>query len=155
MSQVVTASSPEVALAATGAALTVAQLGPVAAPGKGCTVIGWGIYFDGVLAADQPIIVELMRQTSAGTMTTGLGYNHDENDARPVTTVFQHTATAEPTNGGIFVARKNVHPQSGYEVILPEGKEIKVAPASYLGLIAYNPAGNAATNAIGYFLWEE
>jgi hypothetical protein len=119
----------DVALAA-ATAKTVLQ---VAAPtNQRLELVRWGVFFDGVTSTAVPVLVELLRQTTAGTSTS----------ATPVAQVagsetVQSTAgynfSAEPTAGNILDIAK-VHPQSGYEVLLPLNQQMEVPGGGRLGI---------------------
>ncbi len=133
----ITTTTSAVALSA-ATAKTVLQ---VRAPtnNQNIKVLGWGVYFDGVTASAIPVAVRLLRQTSAGTMTTGTA-NSLNNRPETILTEVRHSATAEPSNGGVAneVDRITCHPQQWYEVRFPEGQEIILpntgASTGYLGI---------------------
>lgn len=129
------AQTGEVALAA-ATAKTVLQI--VAPANHKLKVLRWGVYFDGINSSAEPVEVRLLRQTTAGTMSaltpTKLG-----TDAETLQTGAQHSATAEPTAGDVLDMCE-VHPQAGYEVILPMGQEIKIPGGGRLGIECKAPA---------------
>lgn len=129
------ANTAEVALSA-GTAKTVLQL--VAASNHLVKVKSWGVFFDGTSASAEPVQVRLLRQTTAGTMTSLTPVERSNHGATLQTTA-QHTATAEPTAGNILAARE-VHPQAGYQEIFPAGDEIIIGSAGRLGIECTAPA---------------
>lgn len=132
------AITPEVTLTGT-VGQTVLQ---VAAPANQRIVLERvGMFFDGTSVTGEPVVVELIQQTTAGTMTS-LSTLAKLEDSLPETvqTTAQHTATAEPT-GTTVVDAWEVHPQSGYEFMLPLSKEIVIKGGGRLGLKCTAPAG--------------
>ncbi len=133
------AQTTEVALAI-ATAKTVIQ---IAAPSsQRLRLKRWGVFFDGVSATDEPVQVRLLRQTSAGTMTT----------LTPVKqSAAQHTATAEPTAGDVLDVAE-VHPQSGYEVLIPFDMSIEIPGGTRVGIECTAPA---AVNVRAKLVFEE
>jgi len=95
---------------ATGTALkTLLQL--VGASNHRVAVRSIAISFDGVSTTGVPILVEVLRQSTAGTMSALTPVKANDSDAETLELTAQHTATAEPTAGDV-VASMLVHPQS-------------------------------------------
>lgn len=95
---------------------------------------GITISFQGVVATDSPILVEVLRQTDAGTGGTALTAkknNDGDDEALQVTALT--APTAEPT-GGDVLKRWLVHPQAGRPWQAPFGREIVVKGGGRLGL---------------------
>ena len=132
-----TAATAEIALTA-ATAKTVIQL--VAASNHPVKLLGWGVFFDGTSSTAEPVVVELLRQTTAGTMTSLTPVKVDPGRDETLQTTAQHTATAEPTAGDVL-ARRNVHPQSGYEVMYPFGQEMIIPGGGRIGIRCTAPAG--------------
>lgn len=141
-------NTAEVALTA-ATARTILQA--VAPTNQVVKLLGWGVYFDGVLSTAEPVVVELVRQTNAGTMTSLTPVKVDPGRDETIQTTAQHTATAEPTTTDV-VSRVEVHPQAGYEIVLPFSQEIIIPGGGRLGLRCTAPAG---VNAVGRFRCEE
>jgi len=129
------AQTAEVALAA-ATAKTVIQL--VAPANHRVRVLGWGIFFDGVNTAGEPVQVRVMRQTTAGTMSA-LTPVQVQPVSETIQSTAQHTATAEPTAGDL-IDMIECHPQQGYEVKFPMGQEIIIAGSGRLGIECTAPA---------------
>ena len=143
-----TAGSPEVAIGASATKTILMVLTPTNQRAK---VIEWGVYFDGVSAVAEPIIVELARATSAGTMNATGSVKVDTYPETVQSTVTA-SATVEPTITDI-IERKEVHPQSGYEKAYGLGDEVWVGGA---GRIVIRITSNgAAVNAVPYLKMEE
>jgi hypothetical protein len=96
---------------ATGtSAKTLMQI--VAPTNQRVILIEFGISFRGTSATDPPVLVELLRQTTAGTMTSLTLVKADQSIAETIQSTAQHTSTGEPTAGDVYKSF-NVHPQRG------------------------------------------
>jgi len=130
------AQTTEVAL--TSATLkTVLQI--VAPTHQRLKIKRWGVFFDGTSATDAPVEVRLRRQTDAGTMSA-LTPVKQVAGSETVQTTAQHTATAEPT-GGDVIDTAEVHPQSGYEAVIPFDMPIEVPGGGRIAIDCKAPAG--------------
>lgn len=111
--------------------VTVLQV--VAASNHGILVDEISISFQGTSATAAPILVEIARQTTAGTMSalTPVKDPDDSDEALQVTA--QHTATAEPTEGDVLM-RELVHPQTGYTWQAAFDRKIKIGGGDRLGV---------------------
>lgn len=126
------ATSGEVAA---GNGKTILQV--VAAANDRIKISGWGIAFKGTSATDIPILVTLLRQTTAGTMSAGgAGTNiskKNNSDTETVQTTTQINATVEPTSGDI-IENFEVHPQTGVYKFYPAGQEVIVPNGGRLAI---------------------
>jgi hypothetical protein len=129
------AQTAEVALSA-ATAKTVLQI--TAMTNHRLHIKRWAVFFDGISSTAEPVQVRLLRQTTAGTMTS-LTPVKLVAGSETVQTTAQHTATAEPTAGDILDIAE-VHPQSGYEVVVPFDQVIEVPGGTRLGIEATAPA---------------
>jgi hypothetical protein len=129
------AQTTEVALAA-ATAKTVLQI--VAPANQRLHIKRWGVFFDGVSSTAEPVQVRLLRQTTAGTMSALTPVMLCAG-SETVQTTAQHTATVEPTAGNVLDIAE-VHPQSGYEVVIPFDQVIEVPGGGRLGLEVTAPA---------------
>lgn len=109
---------------ATGAVLkTVLQL---ATPSTTrIRVAGWGISFDGVEPTDPAGVVELIDVSVAATVTTLTPELYGQGAAVSLciggTALTGYLATAEgAVSGSNLLDAEQVHPQTGYSVLLPE-----------------------------------
>jgi hypothetical protein len=95
---------------------------------------GFSISFDGVTAANVPGLVEILRQTTAGTMTALTPAPVDSSAPASLATA-SHTATAEPTAGTV-IWRRRITPNGGlFEMYWPDDKDQLVVPISgFLGI---------------------
>lgn len=111
-------------------AKTVLQV--VAASNHRVKIKRWGLTCKGVVSTDPPVLVRLLRQSTAGTMTA-LTPKKLGDYTETVQTTAQHTATGEPTAGDVLAIRE-VHPQAGYYEILPFGDEIVIPGGGRVGI---------------------
>lgn len=142
------ANTAEVALVA-ATAKTVLHL--LAATNQAVKVLGFSVFFDGVSGIAEPVVVELIRQSTAGTMSSLTPEKIDSARAETIQTTCTHSASAEPATT-TALRRVEVHPQSGYEVLFPFGQEIIVPGAGRLGIRCTAPA---AVNVVAAFRCEE
>jgi hypothetical protein len=131
------AQTTEVTLTA-ATAETVIQL--IAATNHRVKILRWGVFFDGTAVANEPVQVRLLRQTTAGTMSSLTPVKLDNSLGESLQTTAQHTATAEPTAGDV-VDVVEVHPQSGYEIIYPLGQEVIIGGGDRVGIECTAPDG--------------
>lgn len=141
------AQTAEVALAA-ATAKTVIQL--VAPANHRVKILGWGVFFDGVNTAGEPVQVRVLRQTTAGTMSA-LTPVQIVPVSETIQSTAQHTATAEPTPGDVLDPIE-CHPQQGYEVKYPMGQELIIPGSGRLGIECTAPA---IVNVRAKFFFEE
>lgn len=127
----------EVALSA-ATPKTVLQI--VSGTNQRVKVQGWSVFFDGTNVSAEPIVVELLRQTDAGTMSALTLVKLDGGLTTTLRSTGQHTATAEPTAGNV-IERKDIHPQAGYEKIYPLGQEPIIQASGRMGIRCTAPAG--------------
>lgn len=120
-------SSGEVAI---GNGKTISQI--VAATNDRLKVSGWGISIKGTSATDPPVLVQIVRQTTAGTMSAGNIAKKNDGDPETIQTTTLVNATAEPTTGAV-VESFEVHPQTGYYKFYPMGQEIIIPNGERLG----------------------
>jgi hypothetical protein len=106
------------------------------------------ISFDGVVQTDEPILVEVLRQTTAGTMTALTCRKNNDADDETLQVTAQHTATAEPTAGDLLKSWL-VHPQTGRPWQAPFGREIVVKGSGRLGIRVTAAASVDAVVEIG------
>lgn len=134
--------------ASVGAAKTVLQV--AAAANHPIAVKGVSASFDGTSASAEPIQVDLLRQTTAGTMSAGTPVE-ETNTGTTLQTTSQINATVEPTAGNVL-RRWEVHPQSGIMEKFTIEDEIIVAGGGRLGLRVTAPA---AVNVLASISFEE
>ena len=126
--------SASVAGVSTGTALkTIIQL--VAPADQDVALTEWKIGFHGVNNTAEPIKVQLVRQTTAGTMSALTPRIKDGRlTGSTLRTTAQHTATAEPTTTDILDSW-TIHPQTSGGWQWSEKTEIVIGATQRVGLI--------------------
>lgn len=143
-----TGTTAEVALTA-ATAKTILQ---VTAPSNHIVVLlAWGVYFDGISTTGEPVVVRLLRQTTAGTMTSLTLVKMHESRSETIQSTAQHTATAEPTAGNTL-ERMEIHPQQGFKDPFPLYQEYEIQGGGRIGIECTAPAN---VNAIAWVKCEE
>lgn len=130
--------------------ITVAQI--VAAANHAIKITGFMIFGDSVDLDATPIPGELLRQTTAGTMSAGTVTKRDDSNGDTFDTTGQHTATAEPTGGDVLFPFQFA-PSAGFVYTFPPGDEIVVGAGDRVGLKLESPA--AGVNVNGAIFFEE
>jgi hypothetical protein len=120
----------------------------VAATNVRATVKGWGVYGKGIVTGDSPVLVQLIRQTRAGTSSVNTPALKDTGVPEVMQTTARDTFTAEPASDDVIVKSIDVHPQSGFSEYFPLGGEIIVPGAGRLGV----KATAAATVSMSAFI---
>lgn len=134
----------------TGTALkTLLQL--VAATNHAIVLIELGASFHGTSNTAEPILVQLMRQTTAGTMSAATVRAADDSIGDTFDTTAQHTATAEPTASDIL-RMWTIHPQTGLIWQAHDLAPVIVGAGDRLGLVV---TAAASVNADAYLVFEE
>jgi hypothetical protein len=109
----------------------------VAAANDRLKISGWGVSFKGTSATDVPVLCQLVRQTTAGTMSAGtLGTNiskKNNGDPETLQTTTQINATVEPTTTDV-VDDFECHPQAGFFKLYPSGDEVIIPNGGRLGI---------------------
>lgn len=144
----VTFTTPEISL--TGAALKTCILVRNAANHR-FKIKGFGAYFDGTSATNEPVQCFGYFATSNGTFTALTGIKVDQSLPEVVQTQGGHTATAEPAGTANVYKRFEVHPQSSYEWAAPFGDEIPCGAAAADG--ARFAIQALAANAVNIVCW--
>lgn len=141
----------EIALAAAGTAKTILQV--VAAAQQRGDLRAVAIGFDGVSPTAEPFTVEILRQTTAGTMSAATPVK-DSAGAETIQFTAQKNATAEPTAGDVL-ARYEHHPQAGSFERVFDKREVEIPGGTRLGLRVTCPTGGTPGNCAGHMKWEE
>lgn len=110
---------------------TLIQL--IAAANHAIRILEIGISFQGTSATAQPVLVDVIRQTTAGTMSALTPVKGDDSCGDTLATTATHTATAEPTAGDIL-RTWSIHPQQGLVYQVPDLHPLPVGAADRLGL---------------------
>jgi hypothetical protein len=141
-------SGGEIPLSA-ATAKTVLQI--VAASNHRVALKGFSISFDGVSSSNEPVQIEVLRQTSAGTASAA-SLNADEGTpAETIQTTGRTNCTAEPTAGAVL-RRYECHPQAGYERSYAQDEEILIPGGGRLGIRLTAPNN---VNCTGFIAVEE
>lgn len=138
----------ELALTA-ATAKTILQL--VAPANHRVALKGFSVSFDGISPTAAAVQVELVRQTTAGTMSPATPALDDDSLPEAIQTTAQKNATAEPTAGAV-VRRYNIHPQDGLERVFDLDEELLIKGGGRLGLRCTAPEG---VNVTGHMFAEE
>lgn len=121
----------------------------VAASNHAVLVEEISLSFNGTSNSATPILVQVARQTTAGTMSALTPVKDPDDSDETLQTTAQHTATAEPTKGDVLM-HEYVHPQHGYTWQAPFGGKIKIGGGDRLGVIVTAGADvNAAVRVVG------
>lgn len=146
--------SVSVADEAVAAATVETLIQVVAGANKPVRIARWGISFNGVTVTDQPVKVELLRLTSAGTSSAFVPKKMDPvSEASVAQGLTSHTA--EPVAGDILEIHR-VSPAGGnlveaYSAGYPDERPI-VAPSGRIGIrvLAQN-----AVNVTAFIIFDE
>jgi hypothetical protein len=144
-------SSGEVSLSAS-TPKTMLQL--VAAANHRVLIKSYSVSFKGVSSTDPPVLVQLVRQTSAGTSSAATVEKNNEGDDETLQSSAVKDCTAEPTTGNVIIEAE-VHPQSGWHVFLPLGQEIVVKGGGRVGIRCAPGAAPATLTAVACIDFEE
>jgi len=106
--------------------------------------------FDGTNPSAEPVQVELVRQTTAGTMTAATPVK-DSAGSETIQFTAQKNATVEPTTTDVL-RRWEHHPQAGSFERVFDKREIEIPGGTRLGLRVTSPA---IVNAAGHMSAEE
>ena len=92
-----------------------------------------GIFFKGTTVSNEPVTVDLIRCTSAGTGTAGAPVKVDPDMSETLQIDFVTNNSAEPS--GITVLKSwYIHPQSGYEIVLPFDGPYPLPGGDFMGI---------------------
>lgn len=111
-----------------------------------------GVSFQGTNNTNEPINVELVRQTTAGTMSAVTPTKLDDDVAMSVQATAQKTATVEPTTTDV-VKSWAVHPQTGLVYNFNDMAPVIVKGGGRMAIRVNTPANSVDCNA--YINWEE
>ena len=110
-----------------------------------------GIGFHGISNTAEPILVQLKRQSTAGTKSALTLVKEDDTTPESIQTTAQHTATVEPTAGDV-IRTWTIHPQAAQVYQLPIEDEIIVGGGKRYALTV---TAAATVNADAYMRCEE
>lgn len=115
------------------------------------------VSFEGVTATDEPILIELVRQSDAGTMSALTVVGMDDADQDTFDTSAQHTASVEPTGTGVIFSTY-LHPQcAGDWAFNPytDAPRIGTAAALSMGRLGVRVTADDDVNATVTVIFEE
>ncbi len=121
-------------------------------------VLGWGVSFDGVAAADAPGQVTLIDVDVAATVTTLTAEKWGSDDSPASlciggTALTGYLATAEGTiTASRILDAQEVHPQTGYSIWFPDRALPKVKLSRFLRVRALFAVD---INAVPWIVWHE
>jgi hypothetical protein len=142
----------EEALAAATAETVIALIGSTAVKGK---LVEFGISFDGISATAEPVIVRMVRTTADdGTSSAATEVQFSDPDNPTPNCAAKHSYSVEPTKASQAMATWHVHPQAGFIIQWPLGREPGLDNTTSNG-IAFEVTAPAIVNCITYIAWEE
>lgn len=97
------------------------------------------VSFDGNSNTAVPVVIQVLRQSTAGTMTARTASPKDDGISSTIQAAGSENASAEPTAGTI-VLQYHIHPQAGAQYPLPLPGEIVLAGGGRLGVKLNAPA---------------
>ncbi len=121
-------------------------------------ILGWGISFDGFVAADLPGVVTLIDANVAATVTTLTPEKWGSDDSPASlciggTALTGFNATAEGTiTASRIIDPQHIHPQTGYSIWFPDSALPKVKASRFLR-IRTNFA--VTINGVPWIAWRE
>ncbi len=133
-------------------AKTILQL--VAATNHRVLIKGFTVSFKGTSATDSPILVQILRQTTAGTSSAATMVKNNSADDETLQTTGRYDCSAEPTASDILMISE-VHPQSGWQVFFPLGQEIVIPGGGRVGIKCTPSATPTSVSATADFIFEE
>lgn len=140
----------ETAAIITGTAVkTLLQV--VAAANHRVKIHEMSVSFNGTSNTDAPILVEVLTQSTAGTMSALTLVKGNSSDDETLQTTGLHTATVEPTAGSVLKA-EYVHPQTGFLWQALYGKEQIIPGGTRLGI---RVTATVSVNAVARMEGEE
>lgn len=130
--------APSVVSLPGGSAKTALQI--TAPTNQALKVYGFSATFDGTSNTAQPGLVEIVRQSTAGTMSSATPVKAPFSEfAETVQSTAQYNATVEPTTGDIIWSQE-VHPQSGKRYDFVFAREVRVPGGGRLAIRCNFPA---------------
>lgn len=140
---------PSGVVATTTSAKTILQV--VAAANHAVRIDEFGIGFQGTSNTAAPGLLEVVRQSDAGTSSAATVVKQPDDSDETLQTTARKNCTAEPTTGDVLMSIP-IHPQTGFTWQAQFGKHIKVGGGDRLGL---RVTFAADVNCCAYFKGEE
>lgn len=133
------------------AAATTETLIQGVAGAKKVELVRWGVSFNGVTATDAPVLVELIRLTSAGTSSAFTPVKLNPTDDAPLLTG-RTSHTAEPTAADV-IERHYVSPAGGNLILqYAYDERITVSASGRLGIRVQSAA---VVSAAAFLIFDE
>lgn len=154
-------NSDEITVPTTGQKTILRILAPATQRVKVC---GFSITFKGIKATEPPIKVEIIRQVAGAGTWSGtapiISKNNPADDEGVNTTAQKDQTGTEPgypdsDSAANTLYAMEVHPQGGWQMILPFGQEIIVAGGTYLAIRITTNSNEANNYCIAQFDIEE
>src|SRR6266496_2732628 len=103
-------------------------------------IIGWGISFDGTVSTNDPGEVSLVDAGYAATTGTSLTVDKWGSDDAPASlciggaalTAYNLTAEGTPAGTHRLLDSQEVHPQAGYGIWFPDGRQPRIDTSRFL-----------------------
>jgi len=114
-------------------------------------LLGFAVTFDGVVGTNQPVLLEVVRYASNGSMASAGTYKDDPGRQETIQTGGFRSATLEPAADSV-IRNYTFHPQTGYERHFDFDEEIIVPGSARIGLRLTAPD---AVNVTGQMNFEE
>lgn len=124
-------------------------------------ILGWGVSFRGVAAADPPGELYLIETDVAATVTSLTPDKWRQPLGAPSKCIggaalTGHTATAEGTiTASRIIDPQQIHPQSGYSVWWPPGREARVEDLSVTRFLRIRANFAVGYDAVPWIAWDE
>lgn len=110
--------------------------------------------FAGTTPNDGRILVELLFQTSAGTMSAATVQKRNPSDTETLQAVGQKNATGEPTSGGI-IRQYYIDPEWGYTEINRDISDIQIPGGSPVSRLGLRVTAGTSINMVAFMDYEE
>lgn len=121
-------------------------------------ILGWGVSFDGISGTAIPVICHLLDGDVAATVTAATPDLWGHNQAQASLCVGGTSASGynASVEGTMTTVREfdgeHVHPQSGYGLWFPEGRQPRIAPSRFIRIRC---KAQAVVNVIPWIVWDE
>lgn len=145
-----TTTEGEEALAAGTAETVLALLGDSVVRGK---ITEWSVFFDGTSSTAEPVRVRLVQITTDGTATNATAKVWSQG-APAANCQPRKDYSVEPTKDTNPYYDIEVHPQTGWAVQYPLGRELEL-PAEGTDGVGIECTAPATVNVVANIVWEE
>lgn len=118
-------------------------------------VKAWSVSTDGTDSTQSPVTIELMKFTTAGTMTSITPVKMNQDDGETPQSTAAKNATVEPTGGDVYMNREIPFANGNFTYIFPFGEEILVKGGERIGIRVTNSSGSISVNVLPEIIFEE